>query len=47
VKSTFIIKKEELIEGVIEGVSKNGKLKVQIENGSLQEFGLKEIQLQY
>ena len=47
VKSTFIIKKDEHIEGVIEGVAKNGKLKVKLENGSLQEFGLKEIQLQY
>ena len=47
VKSTFIIQKDKLIEGVIEGVSKNGKLNVKLENGSLQEFGLKEIQLQY
>lgn len=47
VKSNFLIQKEEPIEGVIEGVSKNGKLKVKLENGSLQEFGLKEIRLQY
>ena len=47
VKSTFIIKKDKLIEGIIEGVSTNGKLKVKLENGSLQEYGLKEIQLKY
>lgn len=47
VKSNFLIQKDEPIEGVIEGVSKNGKLKVKLENGSLQEFGLKEIRLQY
>lgn len=47
VKSNFLIQKEEPIEGVIEGVSKNGKLKVKLENGSLKEFGLKEIRLQY
>jgi BirA family biotin operon repressor/biotin-[acetyl-CoA-carboxylase] ligase len=46
-KSTFIIQKDEPIDGIIEGVSKNGKLKVKLVNGSLQEFGLKEIQLQY
>ena len=47
VKSNFIINKDEIIEGVIEGVTTNGKLKLKLENGSLQEFGLKEIQLQY
>jgi BirA family biotin operon repressor/biotin-[acetyl-CoA-carboxylase] ligase len=46
-KSTFIIQKNEPIVGVIKGVSKNGKLRVKLENGILQEFGLKEIQLQY
>jgi BirA family biotin operon repressor/biotin-[acetyl-CoA-carboxylase] ligase len=45
--STFIIQKNEPIVGVIKGVSKNGKLRVKLENGILQEFGLKEIQLQY
>ena len=47
VKSTFIIQKDETIDGVIDGVSKNGKLRVKLENGIIQEFGLKEIQLQY
>ena len=46
-QSTFKIQEDKLIEGVIEGVSSNGKLKVKFENGDLQEFGLKEIQLQY
>jgi BirA family biotin operon repressor/biotin-[acetyl-CoA-carboxylase] ligase len=46
-KSTFIIQKNEPIVGVIKGVSKNGKLRVKLENGILKEFGLKEIQLQY
>ena len=46
-QSTFKIQEDKLIEGVIEGVSNNGKLKVKFENGDLQEFGLKEIQLQY
>lgn len=33
--------------GIIKGVSDNGKLCVELENGSIADFGLKEVQLLY
>jgi len=43
----FIIPNNTIINGTIQGVSMSGKLKITLENGNLQEFGLKEIQLLY
>lgn len=46
-KCVFRISDDTFINGIILGVSASGKLKVQMEKGSIQEFGLKELQLQY
>jgi len=46
-RSTFKVLENKVIVGVIKGVSKTGKLRVALESGEIQEFGLKEIQLQY
>ncbi|TLP81016.1 biotin--[acetyl-CoA-carboxylase] ligase [Maribacter sp. ACAM166] len=43
----FKTQDKKMITGIIEGVSISGKLRLKLENGNLQEFGLKEIQLQY
>lgn len=41
--SRFKDKDEHIFNGVIVGVSKNGNLKLRLENNSIKEFGLKEI----
>jgi BirA family biotin operon repressor/biotin-[acetyl-CoA-carboxylase] ligase len=46
-RCTFKIWDNKIITGVIKGVSNKGKLIIKLESGLLQEFGLKEIQLQY
>lgn len=45
--ANFKIRGNGFTNGIIRGVTKNGKLLVELHNGFLQEFGLKEIQLQY
>ncbi len=47
VPSQFKLQNDQVLVGTIKGIAKNGKLKVEFENGQLQEFGLKEIQLLY
>ncbi|WP_405383520.1 biotin--[acetyl-CoA-carboxylase] ligase [Maribacter sp. LLG6340-A2] len=47
VRSQFLEKNNKMLSGIITGVSKSGKLKVELDNGTLREFGLKEVQLQY
>tara|TARA_R110002051_G_scaffold55112_3_gene102942 strand:- start:964 stop:1695 length:732 start_codon:yes stop_codon:yes gene_type:complete len=44
---TFTTQDKSEIKGVIVGVTINGTLNLKLENGNFQEFGLKEIQLQY
>lgn len=45
--ASFRIGENDLTNGIIRGITTNGKLQVELHNGVLQEFGLKEIQLQY
>jgi BirA family biotin operon repressor/biotin-[acetyl-CoA-carboxylase] ligase len=45
--SRFLCPDGQVINGIIRGITKNGKLKVELMTGDLYEFGLKEIQLQY
>lgn len=45
--STFKNKQDKIFMGFIRGVSKEGKLTVELEDAILQEFDLKEIQLLY
>jgi BirA family biotin operon repressor/biotin-[acetyl-CoA-carboxylase] ligase len=45
--SRFLVPDGQSIDGIIKGVSHNGKLKVAFIKGDIHEFGLKEIQLQY
>lgn len=47
VPSQFKLQNDEILKGTIQGVAKDGKLKVEFENGQQREFGLKEIQLLY
>lgn len=46
-QSKFIMQDNRLIDGTIMGTTNEGKLRVQLEKGTIQEFGLKEIQLLY
>ncbi|MDO1511894.1 biotin--[acetyl-CoA-carboxylase] ligase [Maribacter confluentis] len=45
--SHFLDQDKNMLSGSIIGVSKSGKLKVELDDGTLREFGLKEVQLQY
>ncbi len=45
--STFKSENEEMFTGIIRGISKEGKLLVEIEDEILKEFGLKEVKLLY
>jgi BirA family biotin operon repressor/biotin-[acetyl-CoA-carboxylase] ligase len=45
--STFKDQKENLFSGYIQGVSKEGNLRVLLEDDIVKEFDLKEIQLLY
>lgn len=45
--STFRNQNGELFNGIIHGVSEEGKLQIQLEDNSLKDFGFKEVQLLY
>ncbi len=45
--SSFLRQDGQVTKGIIRGITNNGKLKVELMNGDLREFQLKEIQLQY
>lgn len=45
--SKFRIQDDRLIDGTIMGTTHDGRLIVQLEKGTIQQFGLKEIQLLY
>ncbi|MEM9077993.1 MAG: biotin--[acetyl-CoA-carboxylase] ligase [Bacteroidota bacterium] len=44
--STFKMGERDVFPGIIRGVSEEGKLLVELENGSLRDFSLKEVSLQ-
>ncbi|MDX1326453.1 MAG: biotin--[acetyl-CoA-carboxylase] ligase [Arenibacter sp.] len=45
--TAFKNKENQLFMGMIQGVSRTGKLLIQLEDDSVQEFDLKEVQLMY
>jgi BirA family biotin operon repressor/biotin-[acetyl-CoA-carboxylase] ligase len=47
VPMAFKTETEKVFMGIIQGVSKTGKLIVLLENDSIVEYGLKEIQMLY
>lgn len=47
IPATFKEPDGPLLTGIIQGVTKQGKLRVLLDSGKIKEYGLKEVQLQY